>query len=398
MTWALWLATYLIHSTLIYGGVIAFRRAIRDDATSEWLWRSALVLPLASATAATFGRFGLWDIPVGTLAVSGGSPISASGAIAGGWIPADALIVTAYACLAVGAVLLVRDLAARRLFIRRLGVRVDAGEPLAATLDDIRRRGGIRRVVRLTCGSALSSPVAIGAREICLPVRAARDLEPQQLRALLSHELAHLIRHDNRWFGVLACLESVLFAQPMNRLARRELQRLAELACDRWAANLWSDPEAMAQCLVEVAGWTGAAPPAHFAGVIGRGRLSERVMRLIEEEEEEPARSFRGARSVALVGACLCLPLLPGLARSTPRAAPRIAPALAAADTDGQPRSAGDLAGLEIGRREPARGIAESDVRATLERGIRAGIQAAVMRSETGVPAAPHERQPAPRH
>ena len=129
----------------------------------------------------------------------------------------------------------------------------------------------------------------------------------------------------------------------------------------------------MAQCLVEVAGWTRAAPPGHFAGVIGGGRLSERVMRLIEKEE--PARSFRGARSVALAAACLCLPLLPGLATSTPLAAKTIAPA---------------------GRREPARGIAESDVRATLERGIRAGIQAAVMRSEMGAPAAPFERQAAP--
>jgi beta-lactamase regulating signal transducer with metallopeptidase domain len=356
VTWTLWLATYLIHSTLIYGGVIACRRAIRDDATTEWLWRSALTLPLASATAATSGRFGMWNIAVGAFDATGGLRLSAGHAIARGWTAGDVLVIAAYACLAVGGLLLVRDLAARRLFIRRLGVRVDAGEPLAATLDDIRRRAGIRRVVRLTCTPALSSPVTIGAREICLPARAARDLEPRQLRALLSHELAHLIRHDNRWFGMLACLESVLFAQPINRLARRELQRLAELACDRWAATLLSDPNAMAQCLVEVAGWTRAAPPAPFAGAIGGGRLSERVRRLIDQEE--PARSFRGTRSVALAAVCLCLPLLPGLATSTPRAAARIAPAPVR-----------------------ARGIAESDVRATVERGIRAGIQAGLSRS-----------------
>jgi hypothetical protein len=83
---------------------------------------------------------------------------------------------------------------------------------------------------------------------------------------------------------------------------------------------------------------------------------------------------------------------------STPRAAARIGPALAAADTDREPRSADYLAGLDVGRREHARGIAESDVRATVERGIRAGIQAAVMRSAMGVPSAPFERQLTPRH
>ena len=101
---------------------------------------------------------------------------------------------------------------------------------------DLRQSVGIRRQVALTVCDRLSSPIAVGYSEISVPSVALRDLEPDQRRSMLAHELAHLLRGDPGWLAIGALLERVFFFQPLNRLARRAIQADAELLCDAWAA------------------------------------------------------------------------------------------------------------------------------------------------------------------
>ena len=52
---------------------------------------------------------------------------------------------------------------------------------------------------------------------------------------MLAHEVAHLVRRDPHWLVAARVIETVLFVQPLNRLARLRLQEVAEYLSDDWA-------------------------------------------------------------------------------------------------------------------------------------------------------------------
>lgn len=77
---------------------------------------------------------------------------------------------------------------------------------------------------------------------------------------MLAHELAHLVRRDPQWLVLARAIEMLFFFQPLNRLARRRMQEVAEYLCDDWAVARISRPVMLAKCLAAVAEWVGRAP------------------------------------------------------------------------------------------------------------------------------------------
>ena len=363
MTAALWLGTYLLHSTVLCGSVLMFRRTLRRLDGAEHLWRAAMLLPLVSATIAQLWGLGLWEIVIaGGQSVAGSSVASNAAAAGASWPAFDIARAVAIACFTIGALLTCRDWVAHVLFVRSLGVRTPADLVVIDQVRDLLRPSAHQPIV-LTSAPGATSPMVIGRREICLPIRAARDLTHAQLRALVAHEVAHVIRSDGFWFAAMAYLESALFVQPLNRLGRRELRHLAELSCDEWAARRVSDPMAVAHCLVEVAGWSRRSATATLPAATSGEGLTERVQRLIEPRVSR----VRIALSPCLVVMALASLGLPALAIS-----PQIS---------GGP-SADYLRGYELGReyaarndarpadRDPARTEATFRQRQELERSL----------------------------
>lgn len=297
MTATLWLGTYLLHSTVLCGAVLLLRELLRRVDGAETLWRAAVLLPVASATIAQSPDLDLISR----------APVTAF--TSGPWTGPDVLTALATLWLLIGALLVLRDGLAHWLFVRKLGTREPANETLVATVTDLLHHPLVRRPIRLTCASVTASPIVLGS-EICLPARALRDLPLEQFRALVAHEVAHIVRRDGQWFSALAWLESALFVQPLNRIARRELHHLAELACDEWAARELADPRVVADCLVEVAGWSRSDRPKTVPAAVGRTRgLTHRVHRLLEPRR--PAHRLSGAFCVlTLTVTAMALPRL----------------------------------------------------------------------------------------
>ncbi len=344
-----WLLTYLVHSTILLGGawVLTAARVVRSPAARDTLWKVCLVGGILTATVYSLSPYqpyaphvllpgvtqssapalSVWDAsPSGPAAVVGapisGAPASSVapafrrasatspelGALASP-IPNPQSPVPAWPRLLLGlwlagaAVLLAR-LFARRVRLRRsLGRRREIeGGPLGAMLDALRAAAGVRRRPRLTASAELAGPVAIGTSEICLPERALTALDPAQQRAVLAHELGHLVRQDPLWLGVAVACESLFFFQPLNRLARRRLQEAAEYLCDDWAVHQTGGSLTLAKCLAEVATWMDAGVPraVPVAGMAeNRSQLVDRVHRLLEGER--PSR--RGIRIAVPVAA-----------------------------------------------------------------------------------------------
>lgn len=169
-------------------------------------------------------------------------------------------------------------------------------------LAELRRRAGVWKPVRLSASGVCPTPIALGWFEISVPERFITDLEPNQQRSALAHELAHLVRRDPVWELFAGILEALFFFQPLNRIARHRLRDAAENLSDDWAVRQTGSPLSLACCLTDIASWVGAGseplPTGTIAMAEGGPPLLRRVRRLAERDEPEPHPSrlrFAGA-------------------------------------------------------------------------------------------------------
>ncbi len=191
--------------------------------------------------------------------------------------------------------------------------------PLRAMLDTLCTRAGLRARVRLTASPRLAAPITLGIvrREICVPLRALSDLTPAQQEAMLGHELGHAIRRDPAWLGLCWLLETMLFVQPLNRVARKRLQQSAEYLCDDWAVRLTGRYLSLASCLTEVAQWVVGRKALPAPAMAGTGApLTLRVQRLLDGKKPAAERRERWWRPSAVAGLLVVALAAPGFSTS----------------------------------------------------------------------------------
>lgn len=182
---------------------------------------------------------------------------------------------------------------------------------LADKLRELCRRTGIRRRVRLSVAPSLGAPISMGMfrPEICVPPRVLLELSDEEQEVLLAHELAHVVRRDPLWLATCRLCEGVFFFQPLNRVARREIEDCAEFLSDAWAVRQTGLRFSLASCLTRIAEWivgerrTLPAPAmAH-----GRSRLRHRVELLLDENAVLRVERRPRWLGVACTGFCAAL-------------------------------------------------------------------------------------------
>ena len=349
-----WLLTYLIHSTALL--VLAWgitRVRIWSPGATDLFWKAALVGGLVSASvqlalehrpagsvsiaSTALAPTPAWSAhaaraePVARSASEGSAAIEAASpamplATPGAATPADALpvpgiAVTLWALIGLGLAL---TYAARRLIlVGRIGDRTAVLDGrLIAELEQLTHDAGLRRRPRLTSTTRISSPIALGTAEICLPESALTELDLEQQRSMLAHELAHLARRDPIWLAFASLVERVMWIQPLNRLARRRIVTSAEFLCDEWAVRRTGSGVALARCLAQVAEWIQASP----LGVPVAGMAEERSLLVSRVEKLLAGRGFdsRPGRvlTVAAVGVVLAtIAMVPGVTGRSAQAA-----------------------------------------------------------------------------
>ena len=361
---AAWLLTYGLHSTLFLGlaWLLSKRLSGRWAKVEEAMWRFALVGALVTATAQlaagwepVTGRIAL-DAPVVAEAPrpmpvrvapvriqAPSAPVQAEAPSLPSW-PFD-LKTTALGIWAGGALLLGLGwgLSLFRLK-RRLRARPEVvGGGMFTILRQLNGDLGLTPVVRLTCSSRVSVPVAlgIGRPEICVPPRALSHLEPEQQEGMLAHELAHLVRRDPFWLTFSRLLASALFFQPLNWVACRRLRELSERLCDEWAVERTGRPLSLARCLAEVAGWSvRPLAPLPIPSMADRpSNLAQRIRHLLDDSRS-PQRRVRPVwigvgMLVLLAGVAAVAPgVYAAVAEEKPQEAAAVAMAQAAAEAD----------------------------------------------------------------
>src|SRR5947199_6244341 len=333
-----WLLTYLIHSTGLLGVAwLVTRRRRLEPAAAEVLWKVALVAGLVTGTIQS--RLALSTpaavtLPVATLpqAARLNPPAGVSentGATVTVPSPSRAPSLSLVVVLLWGAIALGSSLyyVARRLILvgRLADRRAVSDGPLATALAELQRTTGYRRRVHLTMARTISSPVALGLSEICVPELALSELGAEQQRSMLAHELAHLARRDSLWLGGASLIERFFFFQPLNRLARRELETTAEYLSDEWATRKTGSAVALAKCLATVAEWIQASPlGVPVAGLAERRSfLVSRIARLLEGRLPSSPASRRGWAVAAALGVAVTIAAAPRVSQSSPPATER---------------------------------------------------------------------------
>ena len=135
----------------------------------------------------------------------------------------------------------------------------------------------------------------------------------EQQRSMLAHELAHLARRDSLWLAGASLIERFFFFQPLNRLARRELETTAEYLSDEWAMRKTGSAVSLAKCLATVAEWIQASPlGVPVAGLAERrSLLVSRISRLLEGGLPQNPASRLGWAALATAGVMVTIAAAP---------------------------------------------------------------------------------------
>jgi beta-lactamase regulating signal transducer with metallopeptidase domain len=218
----------------------------------------------------------------------------------------------------------------RRRATRALGVEWQT------RLRRISARVGVSRPVRFLESALVDVPTVVGCLRpvILMPVSTLSGLSPQQIEAILAHELAHIRRFDYLANLLQTAIETLLFYHPAVWWMSHRVRIEREHCCDDVAVRTCGDAEAYAGALADLEELRRPLPqPASFDMLRASrvhlaatgGSLIDRIGRLLGAS---PARE---RFPVALAG------LAAALVVTVVVIVPGVAPAIAQADKAKQP-------------------------------------------------------------
>jgi Zn-dependent protease with chaperone function len=158
----------------------------------------------------------------------------------------------------------------------------------------------IRQKVTLALSDLADTPMTLGFLKpvILLPVAMINNLTPQQVEAILVHELAHIARKDYLLHLVISMMELLFFFNPFARLLIGHLKKEREHSCDDLVLQFQYDPHSYVSALLSLARQHRQGRLALAATGEGNQLLLQRARRILRQKRihEGP-----GARSFVLV-------------------------------------------------------------------------------------------------
>jgi beta-lactamase regulating signal transducer with metallopeptidase domain len=221
---------------------------------------------------------------------------------------------------AIGVALMALRMGAGLLWVRR---RVHHGVQQSnavwqAKLNQMARRMGIQRHVRLGVSDQIESPVTAGWWRpiVILPAALLTGMPPELLEALLAHELGHVKRLDYLVNLLQSAIEILLFYHPAVWWLSKQIRIEREQIADDLAARLLGEPRRLALALSELEQFQFSPP--QLAQAAHGGNLMSRIKHLVSPEL--PVKVFSWKMAIPLAGlsaACAVLYAQVGIANAT---------------------------------------------------------------------------------
>jgi beta-lactamase regulating signal transducer with metallopeptidase domain len=232
--------------------------------------------------------------------------------LAEGWpaVPVERLVPPVMLVWLVGIAFLSLRLLSGWLWVQRLRTHgvAPASDHCRQLARRLSRRLHIGRAITLLESTLVDVPTVIGFLKpvVLLPASALGGLTPQQLEAILAHELAHIRRHDYLVNLLQTLVETVLFYHPAVWWVSRRIRIERENCCDDLAVSLCGDRIAYAAALADLEALRSEpAPDHHIAMAATGGSLLLRVRRLLGAPASHTGRGpawLAGSVATLLIG------------------------------------------------------------------------------------------------
>ena len=156
-------------------------------------------------------------------------------------------------------------------------------------------RMGIRPTVSAWLSSKVDVPLTLGHLKpvILLPVAMINHLTPQQVEAILVHELAHIRRHDYLLHLAVTALEGFFFFNPFARLLIRQVKKERENCCDDLVLQFRYDRHSYVSALLSLATRSQKIRRAIAATGDGNQLLLQRAKRILQQKQSHDRPGVR---------------------------------------------------------------------------------------------------------
>ncbi|MHC4672798.1 MAG: M56 family metallopeptidase [Planctomycetota bacterium] len=173
-----------------------------------------------------------------------------------------------------------------------------------AMVVNLSHRLKISRPVQLLSSSITKVPIAIGWLKpvILLPASALTGLTPEQVQAILAHELAHIRRYDYLINLLQTVIETLLFYHPAIWWLSHRIRIERENCCDDLAVAVCGNKLTYARALTQAAQLRNAS--THLAVAADGCSLLNRIQRLLKPSSSagfQLGRSMAGVLIVAFL-------------------------------------------------------------------------------------------------
>jgi bla regulator protein BlaR1 len=147
---------------------------------------------------------------------------------------------------------------------------------------------------------------------LLLPERIGKRLAPEQLRAVIAHELFHVRRRDNLAAAIHMLVEALFWFHPLVWWLDRRIVDERERSCDEQVLRMGGDPAVYVETILTVCKSYVAAPRACMSGISGAD-LKRRVVRIMSRDLTDKLTLARRAMLWAVGTAAVAGPLALGV-------------------------------------------------------------------------------------
>ena len=164
---------------------------------------------------------------------------------------------------------------------------------LAESFERVGRTLQVTRTPELVMSKRVTGPIAAGVfrPRVVLPERMVDRVTPEQLRDILVHEVAHIVRRDQMVVLLQHLAAAIYWLHPLAKVLNRHLAEAREEICDNYVLDA-TDAPSYSRTLLTLAELVQTARP--LPGAVGlftsRWKLERRIAGLLDERRSRMIR------------------------------------------------------------------------------------------------------------